>query len=202
MSGPHGTSCSSPSGADMPRSSADPSLRERSGLSLHAIRRARWGAPETGACAQPARSLPRSRRGRETQLLHHHPGANAGCRAEPLPCPASAPRRSHPPRPHTRWTHLSPLGNQTDAQRTRPGLLTLGATSDQALLPDPRQQVKAIRAPWLKYPELHRPKAQAEEAILRGAGTPWFLRRVPTAVGPPVHPEIGQQSRNQVSPIN
>lgn len=113
MSGPHGTSCSSPSGADMPRSSADPSLRERSGLSLHAIRRARWGAPETGACAQPARSLPRSRRGRETQLLHHHPGANAGCRAEPLPCPASAPRRSHPPRPHTRWTHLSPLGNQT-----------------------------------------------------------------------------------------
>lgn len=102
MSGPHGTSFSSPSGADTPRSSADPSLRERSGLSLHAIRRARWGAPETGACAQPARSLPRSRRGRETQLLNHHPGANAGSRAEPLPCSASAPRRSYPATPtHT-----------------------------------------------------------------------------------------------------
>ena len=93
---------------------------ERSGLSLHAIRRATWGAPETGACVQPARSLPRSQRGRETPLLHHRPGTKVGSRAEPLPCPASASQHSHtPPRPHTRWTrwractHLSPLGNQT-----------------------------------------------------------------------------------------
>lgn len=53
--------------------------------------------------------------------------------------------------------------------RTRPGLLslrklTLGTALDQALLPDPRQEVRAVRAPWLKYTELPRPKAQAKNS--------------------------------------
>lgn len=61
--------------------------------------------------------------------------------------------------------------------RTRPGLLslrklTLGTTLDQALLPDPRQEVKAVRAPWLKYAELQRPKAQAKNSdIAAGRGS-------------------------------
>lgn len=48
---------------------------------------------------------------------------------------------------------------------------------------------------------LHQPKDQAKKMILR-AGATWLLRRVPTAVVIPVHPEISHQSRSQLPPIN
>lgn len=162
----------------MPRSSADPSLREPSGLSLHTIRRATQGAPEMGACARPARSLPRSRRGRETQALDHRPGTRRSSRTPPLPC--WCPGRSHPPTPtHTldalTGLHASLSWESGRLARTRPGLLplrklTLGTTLDQALLPDPRQEAKAVRAPWLKYAELQWPKAQAKNSDVAAAG--------------------------------
>lgn len=106
MSTPHGASCSSPSGADTPRSSADPSLREPSGLSLHTIKRATQGAPEMGACARPARSLPRSRRGRDTGVT---PPPRHECRkveqnpSLALPCPQGS--HHHHPHAHTNAGH-------------------------------------------------------------------------------------------------
>lgn len=48
---------------------------------------------------------------------------------------------------------------------------------------------------------LHQPKDQAKKMILR-AGATWLLRRVPTAVVIPVHPDISHQSRSQLPPIN
>ena len=48
---------------------------------------------------------------------------------------------------------------------------------------------------------LHQPKDQAKKTILR-AGATWLLRRVPTAVVNPVHPETSHQSNSQLPPIN
>lgn len=96
MSNPHLASCSSPCRADMPSFSVAPSPPERSGLSLHIIRRAMCGMPERRAYAQPARSLPKGQRGRETKLLH-------GCQMT-----EEVEQNPHPPTPSHGSPHSHP----------------------------------------------------------------------------------------------
>lgn len=99
ISNPHLTSCSRPRGADIPSFSADPSAPERSGPSLHIISRAMWGMLPRRACAQPARPLPRSQRGRETKPLHQHRWQRKVEQNPSLTLPRSS--TAHIPTPHT-----------------------------------------------------------------------------------------------------
>ena len=121
----------------------------------------------------------------ETQALNHRPGTNAGksSRTPPLPCRAPRAHTTTTPTPTQTLDTLmglhTSLSSWESGRLTRacPGLLslrklTLGTTLVQAVLPDPRQEVKAVRAPWLKYAELQRPKAQAKNSdIAAGRGS-------------------------------
>lgn len=142
MSEPHGTSCSSPSGADTPRSSADPSLRgsvlASASTPSGGRRGGRWRREPV--CSPRGLCLGAGEEERHRCYTTAQALTRKSSRTPPLPCQC-LPALTHTPTPtHTLDTltrlHTSLSSWESDSQRTRPGLLslrklTLGTTSDQ-----------------------------------------------------------------------